>query len=110
MIACEYVWSLCSQAVVLELAEVVTTTAAAVVALEQAVPEQVATMATTTAQPLRQQTPQPLRAMMMATTVRASVVFSFGALLLIMLNLVCLRGVVILTMYCNVSAYMSTYA
>jgi hypothetical protein len=77
VIACEYVWSLCSQAV----------------------PEQVATMATTTAQPLRQQTPQPLRAMMMATTVRACVVFAFGALLLIMLNLVCLRGVVILTMY-----------
>ena len=97
MIACEYVWSLCSQAVVLELAEVVTTTAAAVVALEQAVPEQVATMATTTAQPLRQQIPQPLRVMMMATTVRACVVFAFGALLLLMLIIWRLRGVVILT-------------
>ena len=97
--------------VVMTAAVVVATMAAAAVPeLEQVVLEQVATMATTTAQPLRQQIPQPLRAMMMATTVRACVVFAFGALLLIMLNLGCLRGVVILTMYCNVSAYMSTYA
>ena len=110
MIACEYVWSLCSQAVVLEVAEVATMAAAAVPELEQAVPEQVATMATTTAQPLRQQTSQPLRAMMMATTVRACLVFAFGALLLLMLIIWRLRGVVILTMYCDVSAYISTYA